>query len=1310
MVDLEHLIKDDSFLSFDADCVRKRSNWSKSSDKYKFDSENFDPTALLNDIHDHSPKLHALLQKIDQLDRADMRSDGHMYKHFIFCDLKSSTYGAKLLASALIAKGMILGYNAPKRGAKSPSPKSPKPKVVIIKKRKDTPIVTDSIKSPLPKPALMSQISEGEEEEEEPEEEQLEEEPEEEQLEEEQLEEEPEEEQLEEEPEEEQLEEEQLEEEPEEPVVEETPLEQEGEEMNEESEESTPESEESSPESEESSPESEESLSDESEANSPESKGGAKTAQAKMAKREPAKKEPAKREPAKREPVKNKKIYGKLNILDDATLRKTKNQNFYLLSSVSVFDQPISVANKKQILLKFNQRPDNVLGEEARIIIMDSGFKEGIDLFDIKYIHIFEPPVNAADQKQVIGRGTRTCGQKGLIFHPTKGWPLHVFIYDLEIPEQMRKSFMGVDTAFDLYLKALNLDIRLFRFAADLEETSVYGSVDYELNRAIHQFAINNGAESPGSPESPKSPNNRSRSKGGGRKKADGVIKPRIKIDRTQPPIMINTKGNGMAFVGNQSPPMQVQLPSGAFVPGIELKQMNFNEMRKYVRDYFGDMAWTNIQMENLCAPKKGGASELIKYTPTQDFIRRFFTPQTPVKGMLLWHSVGTGKTCSAIAAATASFEPQNYTILWVTRTTLKNDIWKNMFDQICNETIRRMVEQEGLSIPDAQEKRMRLLSKAWTIRPMSYKQFSNLVSKENNFYKTLVKINGPADPLRKTLLIIDEAHKLYGGGDLSSLERPDMKALHSALMNSYAISGADSVKLLLMTATPITENPMELIKLVNLCKTADQQMPNEFPLFSQEFLNEEGGFTAEGRRKYLDCIAGHISYLNREKDARQFAQPRVQMIRAPIIRDVQDAMNMDKRFVRSVLNGEVDAIKNRIQEENDKMDKDLKDLDASRFYGLRDYCDTIEDKASNKRCLKVANANIRELVREAKSYTHDIKSSIKAIREEVKNKKIYRNDALKQISERLKDRPEDLEKFKDSMYYSLKYKCGKKVTPNATLKEASETHPELMEINQAIDAYDERIANLENGLKEQLIAHQARMKSITQMLRVGDLSELERSVLKMTLKDVRKTFNKTSKEARKQVDADRIDFQKTRRNLEKERKKRFSVLKKSVKAQVRETQSEAKDAERAERKLKKTLRKQGEIREEIKTGILRELMDKYSAKVATDFKDVNSAMEHKVKEKAEEKQRKAEQKAEEKQRKAEQKAEEKHRKTEKKAEEKHRKTEKKTEEKAEKKAAAQELKMEIKRLKLETKALEKKEREIQKREEKEARKTKKNK
>ena len=83
------------------------------------------------------------------------------------------------------------------------------------------------------------------------------------------------------------------------------------------------------------------------------------------------------------------KIWGPTEMLSNTELLKTRGDNFYLLSSTATFDKPVSVKMKKDILSKFNSRPDNIYGDLARIIIMDSGYKEGIDLFDINYIHIF---------------------------------------------------------------------------------------------------------------------------------------------------------------------------------------------------------------------------------------------------------------------------------------------------------------------------------------------------------------------------------------------------------------------------------------------------------------------------------------------------------------------------------------------------------------------------------------------------------------------------------------------------------------------------------------------------------------------------------------------------------------------------------------------------------------------------------------------------------------------------------------------------------------------------------------------------------
>ena len=78
-----------------------------------------------------------------------------------------------------------------------------------------------------------------------------------------------------------------------------------------------------------------------------------------------------------------------------------------------------------------------------------------------------------------------------------------------------------------------------------------------------------------------------------------------------------------------------------------------------------------------------------------------------------------------------------------------------------------------------------------------------------------MTKINGKNDPLRKTLVIIDEAHKLYSP-DTIPAERPNLEIMNKKIKSSYKLSGKESVKLLLMTATPYTNNPMDLIKLIS--------------------------------------------------------------------------------------------------------------------------------------------------------------------------------------------------------------------------------------------------------------------------------------------------------------------------------------------------------------------------------------------------------------------------------------------------------------------------------------------------------------
>jgi hypothetical protein len=164
-----------------------------------------------------------------------------------------------------------------------------------------------------------------------------------------------------------------------------------------------------------------------------------------------------------------------------------------VLLSKSFFDRPVNTKIRKVILDTFNSRPDNSYGELVRFIILDQGFKEGIDLFDVKYVHLFEPLAVNADEKQAIGRATRFCGQKGLEFHPRYGWPLYVYKYDVTIPKKLQKNYMLLEdskTLFEVYIKNSNLDMRKIIFANQLENATIDSAVDKELNKPVHLFSI----------------------------------------------------------------------------------------------------------------------------------------------------------------------------------------------------------------------------------------------------------------------------------------------------------------------------------------------------------------------------------------------------------------------------------------------------------------------------------------------------------------------------------------------------------------------------------------------------------------------------------------------------------------------------------------------------------------------------------------------------------------------------------------------------------------------------------------------------
>jgi hypothetical protein len=274
-----------------------------------------------------------------------------------------------------------------------------------------------------------------------------------------------------------------------------------------------------------------------------------------------------------------------------------------------------------------------------------------------------------------------------------------------------------------------------------------------------------------------------------------------------------------------------------------------------------------------------------------------------------------------------------------------------------------------------------------------------------------LITKNGKTDVLRKTLIIIDEAHKLYGG-DLKAAERPDMKVMERLLQNSYDKSGKDSARLLIMTATPFTNSPMELFKLINLCKEdPSERITDDISEFKHAYMDADDMISEAGSKQLADKMIGYISYLNREQDPTQFAQPI--MIEVPAIMshlidpEIRHEMFKTSDMTKFNETNQKDNLKRDMEYIKD-LKKKLKEtikISKASLKEKKDKCKTLKNKQEKANC--ILNAT-EENEREVTTTINDIRDELEQIQNDTKQGKQDMKDNKAKVRE-LKDKVKEL-------------------------------------------------------------------------------------------------------------------------------------------------------------------------------------------------------------------------------------------------------------------------------------------------------------
>lgn len=333
-------------------------------------------------------------------------------------------------------------------------------------------------------------------------------------------------------------------------------------------------------------------------------------------------------------------------------------------------------------------------------------------------------------------------------------------------------------------------------------------------------------------------------------------------------------------------------------------------------------------QLQNMCT-EKPGFGDMAKLNAYQEFIRNYFQVRLPIHkrgnplgGLLIWHSVGAGKTCSYVAAASSSYEMFGWSIVLGTPMAHATDFLKNVFDTVCHagfaeslkrspeerEKFQKMTPMERSTYfrenfgPNKDEGRCGWVSedpgterKTEPIQGWTHKRIGNLLcdrSHSSPDVKMLQKCHDREtdDPLFRVLFVIDEAHTFinnyfYKEGEF---QHELYNTMIRRIARSRQISKHNGVRFILVTATPQNPHPANLFRLINMMSDRPQLLPvtdteyanwaEELPVTLEDFTTVWNASTPRGlnpgmRNVYNFFLAsrGLISYIDLSDDVSHF-------------------------------------------------------------------------------------------------------------------------------------------------------------------------------------------------------------------------------------------------------------------------------------------------------------------------------------------------------------------------------------------------------------------------------------------------------
>ena len=117
---------------------------------------------------------------------------------------------------------------------------------------------------------------------------------------------------------------------------------------------------------------------------------------------------------------------GEESVEDKETVRYASNSEWGLITHKHVVD------TLKEKCRRLGKDANNFFGDIIKLVMITKAGAEGINLYNVRYVHIMEPYWHGVRVDQVIGRARRICSHKDL---PEEHRQIKVYVYLMTIPD-----------------------------------------------------------------------------------------------------------------------------------------------------------------------------------------------------------------------------------------------------------------------------------------------------------------------------------------------------------------------------------------------------------------------------------------------------------------------------------------------------------------------------------------------------------------------------------------------------------------------------------------------------------------------------------------------------------------------------------------------------------------------------------------------------------------------------------------------------------------------------------------------------------